>query len=87
MGRQIGIKQDSMVYKTKVFKVKDGESFPVSEYGPYETIGVARQRGSYLTNWYNHHVAMQARYHDVIIDVEYKYEIVTGRIFWFQGEY
>lgn len=86
MARYIGIKQDSMLYKARVTVLfADGSVKKYHEYGPYETPGVAAQVGSSVVNHNNGWARRRADNLATGVDL-YAYEVIKGRMVWFEGE-
>lgn len=87
MARRIGLKQDSMLYKGVVtVTFPDGSSRKYFEYGPYETHGVAAQVASSTTNSNNRWAQQRASNLGTVIVEVYTYEVIKGRMVWFEGE-
>ena len=83
MARRIGIKQDSMLYKARVTIHSDGKSSLYHESGPYETRGVAAQVASCMVNHCTGWAKRRAQNLGTEPDT-YTYEVIKGRMVWFE---
>lgn len=86
MARSVGLKQDTMLYKVRVFSLNQfGEEIGISRtYGAYETMGTAK---GVATNMVLHRRKVQ-RWNEERMDIRsgitWHHEITEGRMIWFE---
>lgn len=83
MSRRIGIKQDSMLYKGRVYIKSGGVTRLYHESGPYAMYGTAAQVASSVVNRGNRNANRRAINLNTVPDV-YTYEVIKGRMIWFE---
>ena len=88
MARSVGLKQDTMLYKVRVYSVNQfNERVGYSQvHGAYETIGAARNVGANQVNWRNERARYDEKWYGSKTGITWHYEIIKGRMIWFEEE-